>query len=135
MLVIMSDSNKELERWWVKEVVETISPLSTSFWEKKNAPLSFTKMERSLLPFGRMNLLSKSAGLQHRGNRLINMHWGDNGKDYGDGDCFPLSWRRSLGRRRGLLSLFLFCIIKGRVYTKWVPKVSKLWRFSTIHAP
>jgi hypothetical protein len=42
-------------------------------------------MERSLLPFGRVSILSKPAGLQHRGNRLINMHRGDSGEDHGDG--------------------------------------------------
>ncbi|CAK9188757.1 unnamed protein product [Sphagnum troendelagicum] len=33
-------------------------------------------------------------------------------------DRLPLSRRRSPGRRRGLLSLSLFCIIEGRVYAK-----------------
>jgi hypothetical protein len=44
-------------------------------------------------------------------------------------DCLPLSRRCSSRRRRGLLLLFLFCIIEGRVYAKWVPRVSKLWVF------
>jgi hypothetical protein len=60
-------------------------PLSASFWEKKNAPLSFAMMERSLLPFGRMSILSKPMGLQHHRNRLINMHQRDSGEDHGDG--------------------------------------------------
>jgi hypothetical protein len=134
MFFIMFNFDKELERWWVKEVIEPISPLSISFWGKKNAPLSFTRMEMFLLPFGRISIFSKLAGLQHRGNWLINMHRGDSGEDHGDGWSPPFGPKAFSREAKGIAIAISFLYNKRWGVHKANFESLETLGFSMIHA-